>query len=64
MVHVGEIALTEANDLVHFLYLLYITKEQGSITKILKDDYDHEYHPGDKIICGKYLKIFKDNNKR
>ena len=60
MAHVGEIALTKAYDPVHFFYLFYITKEQGSITKIVKDDYGHKYHPGSKIICEKYLEIFKD----
>ena len=61
MVQVREIALTKANDPVHFFYLvLYITKEQGSITEIVKDDYGFKCHPGSKIICGKYLEIFKD----
>ena len=65
MVQVREIALTKANDPVHFFYLvLYITKEQGSITEIVKDDYGFKCHPGSKIICGKYLEIFKDWQKQ
>ena len=40
MVQVREIVLTKANDPVHFFYLgLYITKEQGSITEIVKEDW-------------------------
>ena len=61
MLHVGEIALIKANDPVHFFHFLYIIKEQGSITEIVKDDYGHKYHPGSSIICGKYLEIFKED---
>ena len=61
MMRVGEIALTKANHLAHFFYFLYITKEQEGIAEIVKDGYGHKYHSGRKMICGKYLQIFKDD---
>ena len=61
MLQVGKIALMKANDPVHFFYFLYITKEQGNITEIVKDDYSHKYHLGSKVVCGKYLEIFKED---
>ena len=36
MLQVGKIALTKADDPVHFFYLLYITKELEGITGIAK----------------------------
>ena len=36
-----------------------ITKEQESITETAKYYYGHKYHPRSKIICGKYLEMFK-----
>ena len=37
MLQVGEIGLVKVNDPVHLFYLLYIPKEQGSITEIVID---------------------------
>ena len=61
MLQVDKIALIKADDPVHFFYLLYISKEQESITELVKDDYGHKYHPGSKIICGKYLEVFEED---
>ena len=53
----------KADDPVHFFYLLYVTKEQESIIKVIKYDYEHNYYPESKIICGKYLDILFEFSK-
>ena len=47
--------------MIHFItFTSYISLKNKEVS-LVKDDRRHNYHPERKMICEKYLEIFKDD---